>query len=245
TVNGPITSSRFVNAGGALGGNGTVGPTTILAGGTLSPGNSVGTLTVNGNLVFAVASLYMVEVQGNTADRTNVSGTATLAGTVGVANLGGILVQHSYTILSAAAGRSGTFDSLAALNLPAFLTASLAYTPTDVQLNLTSGIGQITGLTLNQSAVAAALDNSFNAGGGTLPGLLGLSLAQLPAALDALSGEGVSGTQETAFGAADMFTSIMMDQGAFWRNGESIDVNGGAFAREPLQYAPCQKSKKS
>src|SRR5262245_11574568 len=174
TVNGSITSSVFVNAGGTLGGNGVVGPTTILAGGTLSPGNSVGTLTVNGNLVFAAASLYMVEVQGSTADRTNASGIATLAGTVGAVNLGGIPV-HSYTILSAAAGRTGTFDSVTALNLPAFLTASLAYTPTDVQLNLTSGIGQITGLTLNQSAVAAALDTSFNTGGGLLPGLLGLS----------------------------------------------------------------------
>jgi autotransporter-associated beta strand protein len=243
SVNGSIASSPvFVNFGGTLGGNGTVGPTTILGGGALSPGNSVGTLTVNGNLVFAAASLYMVEVQGNTADRTNASGTATLAGTVGAVNLGGIPV-HSYTILSAAAGRTGTFDSLTALNLPAFLTASLAYTPTDVQLNLTSGIGQIAGLTLNQSAVAAALDNSFNNGGGTLPGLFGLSRAQLPAALDMLSGEGVSGTQETAFGAASMFTSIMMDQGAFWRNGETVDINGLTFAGEPLQYAPSKKSK--
>src|SRR5262245_3777249 len=117
SVNGSIASSPvFVNIGGTLGGNGTVGPTMILAGGTLSPGNSVGTLTVNGNLVFAAASLYMVEVQGSTADRTNVSGTATLAGTVGVVNLGGI-PAHSYTILSAAAGRIGTFDSVAAVNL--------------------------------------------------------------------------------------------------------------------------------
>jgi outer membrane autotransporter protein len=61
--------------------------------------------------------------------------------------------------------------------------------------------------------------------------------------MDALSGEGVSGTQETAFGAAGMFTSIMMDQGAFWRNGETVDVNGVAFAGEPLQYAPSKKSK--
>jgi outer membrane autotransporter protein len=243
SVNGSIASSPvFVNFGGTLGGTGTVGPTTILGGGALSPGNSVGTLTVNGNLVFAAASLYMVEVQGNTADRTNASGTATLAGTVGAVNLGGI-PAHSYTILSAAAGRTGTFDSVTALNLPAFLTASLAYTPTDVQLNLTSGIGQIAGLTLNQSAVAAALDNSFNNGGGTLPGLFGLSRAQLPAALDMLSGEGVSGTQETAFGAASMFTSIMMDQGAFWRNGETVDINGLTFAGEPLQYAPSKKSK--
>src|SRR5262249_25012721 len=136
SVNGSIASSPvFVNFGGTLGGNGTVGPTTVLAGGALSPGNSVGTLTVNGNLVFAAASLYMVEVQGSTADRTNVSGTASLAGIVGVSYLGGKLAP-SYTILSAAAGRTGAFDSLVAPNLPGFVTASLGYTPTDVLLNL-------------------------------------------------------------------------------------------------------------
>jgi hypothetical protein len=51
-------------------------------------------------------------VQGNTADRTNASEIATLAGTVGVVNLGGNLA-HSHTIMSTARGRSGTFDSIA------------------------------------------------------------------------------------------------------------------------------------
>lgn len=243
SVNGSIASSPvFVNFGGTLGGNGTVGPTMILPGGVLSPGNSVGTLTVNGNLVFAAASLYMVEVQGSTADRTNATGTATLAGTVGVSYPGGKLAR-SYTILSAGAGRTGTFDSLVTPNLPGFVTASLGYTPTDVQLNLASGIGQISGLTRNQSAVAAALDNAFNSGAGALAGLFGLAPSQIPAALDMLSGEGVSGTQETAFGAAGMFNSIMMDQGAFWRNRETVDVNGVTFAGERLQYAASKKSK--
>jgi autotransporter-associated beta strand protein len=244
SVNGSIASSPvFVNVGGTLGGNGTVGPTMILAGGMLSPGNSVGTLTVSGNLVFAAASLYMVEVQGNSADRTNVTGTATLAGTVALSYLGGNLAR-SYTILSAAGGRTGTFASLVP-NLPAFLTASLSYTPTDVQLNLASGIGQIAGLTRNQSAVAAALDNAFNSGDGSLLGLYGLARSQFPAALDMLSGEGVSGTQETAFGAGSMFTSIMMDQGAFWRNRETVDVNGVTFAGAPLSYPAAKKSKTS
>jgi autotransporter-associated beta strand protein len=244
SVNGSIASSPvFVNVGGTLGGNGTVGPTMFLAGGTLSPGNSVGTLTVNGNLVFAAASLYMVEVQGNSADRTNVTGTATLAGTVAPSYLGGNLAR-SYTILSAAGGRTGTFASLVP-NLPAFVTASLSYTPTDVQLNLASGIGQIAGLTRNQSAVAAALDNAFNSGAGSLLGLYGLARSQFPAALDMLSGEGVSGTQETAFGAGSMFTSIMMDQGAFWRNRETVDVNGVTFAGAPLSYPAAKKSKTS
>jgi autotransporter-associated beta strand protein len=242
SVNGSIASSPvFVNVGGTLGGNGTAGPTTILAGGTLSPGNSVGTLTVNGNLAFAAASLYMVEVEGNTADRTNASGTATLAGTVGVSHLGGKLARN-YTILSAAAGRTGTFDSLVPMNLPAFITASLAYTPTDVELNLESGIRRIAGLTRNHAGVAAALDRAFDRGG-SLFHLHGLAPSQIPAALDMLSGEGVSGTQETAFGAASMFNSIMMDQGAFWRNRETVDINGVTFAGEPLPYAPAKKSK--
>ncbi len=241
TVNGSITSSVLVGAGGALGGSGTVGPTTILAGATLAPGNSVGTLTVNGNLVLSAASLYMVEVQGNTADRTNAGGTATVAGTVGVSYLGGRLAR-SYTIISAAAGRTGTFDALVT-NLPAFVTASLAYTPTDVELHLKSDIRRrITGLTQNQAAVAAALDGAFDRGG-ALFHLFGLAASQIPAALDMLSGEGVSGTQETAFGAAGMFNSIMMDQGAFWRNRETVDVSGVTLGGEPLSYAPAKKSK--
>ena len=214
----------------------------ILAGGVLSPGNSVGALTVSGNLIMSAASLYLVEVQGNSADRVNVTGAATLAGTVGLSYLGGNLAQR-YTIVSAAAGRTGTFDALAAFNLPAFVTASLAYTTTEAQLNFTSSIGAIAGLTRNQSAVAGALDYSFNSGAGSLPALFGLAASQLPAALDMLSGEGVSGTQETALGAGNMFTSIMMDQGAFWRGGESIDVSGVAFGAEPLQYARVEEVK--
>src|SRR5258708_16986404 len=53
---------------------------TTINGGTLSPGNSIGTLTVQGSLVFTAASSYMVEVSPANADRTNVTGTATLGG---------------------------------------------------------------------------------------------------------------------------------------------------------------------
>ena len=68
-----------VNAGGTLGGNGIVGNTTI-NGGVLAPGNSIGLLTVQGNLVFTAAASYMIEVSPANADRTNVTGTATLGG---------------------------------------------------------------------------------------------------------------------------------------------------------------------
>src|SRR5674476_1203230 len=49
--------------GGTLSGHGTViGDVSIGAGGTLAPGGSIGTLTIQGNLVFAAAASYMVEI---------------------------------------------------------------------------------------------------------------------------------------------------------------------------------------
>ena len=56
------TSGVTVNAGGTLGGNGTVSSTIINAGGTLSPGNSIGTINISGNLSFVGAGNYIVEV---------------------------------------------------------------------------------------------------------------------------------------------------------------------------------------
>ena len=80
SVNGSLANSIVtVNAGGTLGGNGTVGNTTV-NGGTLAPGNSIGTLNVQGNLVFTAAASYMVEVSPANVDRTNITGTATLGG---------------------------------------------------------------------------------------------------------------------------------------------------------------------
>jgi autotransporter-associated beta strand protein len=235
-VQGSITSPVTVNAGGALGGSGSVGSTTILAGGTLAPGDPQ-TLTVNGNLVFNPGANYVITVLGNTSDRTNVTGTATLAGNVTAINLGGVLANN-YVILSAAGGRTGTFNTLTLAGFPG-LAASLVYTPTEVDLRFSSAIANVAGLTPNQRAVAGALDFSFNNGGGTLLGLLGLAASQLPAALDNLSGEGTSGTQETTFGASNMFLSMMMDQGQFWRSGDPFDPIGTTLGPHP--HAPVYK----
>jgi autotransporter-associated beta strand protein len=85
-VDGSIASSSrtTVSGGGTLGGSGTVGATSILSGGTFAPGPSgtPGTMTVAGNLAFQSGALYVVQVNPTTASTTNVSGTASLAGTV-------------------------------------------------------------------------------------------------------------------------------------------------------------------
>ena len=53
----------------------------------------------------------------------------------------GSYVSRTYTILSAAGGRAGTFGSLSTVNLPAGFAASLSYTATDAILNLVANVG--------------------------------------------------------------------------------------------------------
>jgi autotransporter-associated beta strand protein len=141
-VDGSIASSSLttVSSGATLGGSGTVGATTILSGGTLAPGPSAtpGAMTVAGNLAFQSGAFYIVRVNSTTASTTNVSGTASLAGTVAAIFAPGGYLARSYTILSAAGGRSGTFDALATFGLPANFQARLSYPGNTAVLNLTA-----------------------------------------------------------------------------------------------------------
>ena len=124
-----------------LGGSGTVGTTTsVLGGGTFAPGPSgtPGTMTVTGNLAFQSGALYVVQVSPTTASTTDVRGTATLAGTVQAKFLPGSFVERSYTVLTAAGGRSGTFDALTALWPTSQFPASLSYPGNTAVLNLTA-----------------------------------------------------------------------------------------------------------
>ncbi len=113
------------------------------------------------------ASTYQVEVSPAAADRTNVTGTATVSGTVQALFQPGTYLGKNYTILSAAGGRSGTFGNLTTGNLPAGFEASLSYNSTDVLLDLVATLGAIpgSGLNVNQQNVANALNNFFNMGG--------------------------------------------------------------------------------
>ena len=55
-----------MQSGGRLGGNGTMGATTIQSGGNIAPGNSIGTLHVNGAFMQNAGSVYQVEVDPTT-----------------------------------------------------------------------------------------------------------------------------------------------------------------------------------
>ena len=226
-VNGSIANSAVtVNAGALLAGTGTVGATTITSGGMFAPGNSPGTMTVQGNLAFQSGALYLVQVNPSTASLANVtaSGTAALAGSVGAIFAPGSYATRSYTIVSAAGGRSGTFDSLSTANLPVGFSASLSYTATDAILNLTATLGALnaSSLSINQANVANSLNNFFNNGGALPPAFVnvfGLTGANLGNALSQLSGEPATGGQQAAFQMENQFLGLMLDPFVDGRSG--------------------------
>jgi autotransporter-associated beta strand protein len=242
-VQGSIATSSglTVNSGALLGGHGTLPSTVINAGGTLSPGNSIGTITVAGNLTFAPGSNYVVEVSPTTADRTNVTGTAALAGTVQATFLPGTQYLPHYTILSSAGLGGTTFDGITAGGVPANFAASLSYTPTDVVLDYTAVLGASSGGTINERAVAAAINGFFNGGGTLPPGFLsiyGLTGNALNAALTQLSGEVGATTAQTGTQSMNAFLSQMLNPyaGAPEGNPGSVGYARG-FAAEDRRLA--------
>ncbi|MCG6203708.1 autotransporter-associated beta strand repeat-containing protein [Rhodopseudomonas sp. HC1] len=240
SVNGSIASSSLttVNAGAALGGNGTVG-TTLINGGALAPGNSIGTLSVTGNLTFTAASSYMVEVSPTSADRVNVSGTATLGGaTVNASFANGGYVDRQYTIVNATGGVVGTFGTLVNTNLPSGFKSSLGYDSNNAYLNLVLDYTPTpptppgpptppiinSGLNANQTQVANALSSYF-AREGSIPIVFG---ALTPAGLSIASGETPTGAQQATFNAMNMFMGVLTEP---FSNGRGlVDPSPGAMS---------------
>ncbi|WP_147157414.1 phosphatase PAP2 family protein, partial [Reyranella soli] len=110
---------------GTMGGSGTVAGNVINSG-VMAPGNSIGTMTVTGNL--SSSGVYSAEVNGaGQSDLITVGGTAALqGGSVSVyAQPGSTFAPRTtYRILNATGGLSGTFASVN--ELYPFLLSSLS-----------------------------------------------------------------------------------------------------------------------
>jgi len=216
-VNGSIANSAVtVDAGAALTGTGTVGATTIRSGGIFAPGSvgMPGPMTVFGNLVFQSGALYLAQITSSSASIANVTGAASLAGTVAVLFFSESFTR-SYSVLSAAGGFNGSaFSALATTNLPAGFAPALSYTTTDVVVNLTAVLGQGAGLSQNQQNAAGALNNFFN-NGGTLPGgfvsIFRLTGSNLGNMLSQVSGEAATGARQVGFQSESQFLNLMLD----------------------------------
>ncbi|YBV95101.1 autotransporter domain-containing protein (plasmid) [Phyllobacteriaceae bacterium JZ32] len=204
-----------------LGGNGTVGGVALKSGSRLSPGNSIGTLNVNGNLTLSPGSAYDLEIANNgTSDRTIVSGTAAVDG----ASLNVIALDptvsyaagQSYTFLTAG-NVAGQFGNL--LIDSAFINSQLLYTVNDVTLRLSSWGGRsftTAALTANQQAVATGLDAlDQSAGSSSLPlynAVLFMNAENARNAFDQLSGEEHASVQSALLGNSRIVSDTVLDR---------------------------------
>lgn len=245
TTTGGITTITGVNTftgpttvnGGTLTGIGSVGDTTINAGGTFAPGSGVaGTaMTVNGSLAFQSGANYAIAVNPATSSYATVTGTATLGGaTVNASFAPGSYISKQYTILTAGSV-SGTFGAVVNAGLPANFTSSLSYDPTHAYLNLTlnfvpptpPGFGN--GLNANQQQVANTLVNYFNTTGG-IPAVFGALTAN---GLTQVSGETATRSQQVTADAMNQFMGVMTDPFTAGRATASPGAMGYAAEKRP------------
>ncbi|MCC8396938.1 autotransporter domain-containing protein [Paraburkholderia sp. MMS20-SJTR3] len=164
SVNGYLGNSAVtVQNHATLGGNGTLGQTSIEGGGTISPGNSIGTLHVNGDFSQAAGSTYHTQIDpsNNTADQIVVNGAATIdpGAVLNVEKIapGVYPLNAQYTVLSATDGVTGSYSLSGDLN-GAFYGLTDAYDANHVYLKSVKMRDFVDAAnTRNEIATAAAL----------------------------------------------------------------------------------------
>lgn len=139
-----LQSSVTVDKRAKISGIGTLGDLVIKSGGTIAPGNSIGTLRT-GNVTFEAGSVYELEVDsGGRSDRIDSSGVVTLNGgdikihlenhnNLLTADEAKTLVGKTFNIITAEKGIVGQFSSVT----PNYLFLKTRTTGPSTQLQLT------------------------------------------------------------------------------------------------------------
>ena|GEM_PF-2833743 len=160
-VNGSFVSSGGfrVEDGAFLGGAGTlIG--NLLNSGTVGPGNSIDTLTIDGTYTQGANGALEIEyANASTQDHLMITGAAVLDGTLKLIQTGsGVSYGDSARILTALGGISGRFSNIA--HVPAGFRARQWRSGNGTVLNLLFAPASYTQVAqgTNQTAVAAALD---------------------------------------------------------------------------------------
>jgi outer membrane autotransporter protein len=125
----------------------------ISAAGTMAPGNSIGTLTINGNYIQNPGALLEIEFDDTSSDTLEISGAAILDGTLRLVPLGYSGGVTSQFINAAAV--SGTFQDIVS---PAVFACSLTPVADGLTLNMDRNTYASLSSNAGQRSVAATLD---------------------------------------------------------------------------------------
>ena len=247
-LNGSLPGAVSVASGATFGGTGSVGSLTVTPGATLRLGNgsTPGTLTVAGNLKLTAGSTTVFHISPTAADTIIVSGAASLGGTLQIIGAGPEFIGQRYTVLNAAGGITGTFQTLSlglgilgqidysGQNVYLTLKAQTITLPKDVQArNLVN-----TAAGLNAAIVK---DNAYEA----LASISGQTGSALTASLSQLSGESNLGALANSFEMGRQFLDLLLSHfqepdGYFNSGGTNATLSQGAqgLIQTYLGYTP-------
>lgn len=189
SVNGAL-GGRVTVMGGTLKGIGTLGgDVDVASAGAISPGNSIGTLSIVGN--YRQSGDYQVEMDGQgNSSFLNIGGTSTfLADSTLILLENAVDLSSTYHILHADGGLLGTFSQVVVQQ--GFYKPKVLYQSKDIFLTFKPDLSIVT-RTYNQHQVALQLESVQNPTGAlntAINTLVFLSEADLLHALDQMSGQ--------------------------------------------------------
>jgi uncharacterized protein with beta-barrel porin domain len=194
------------------------------------------THTITGSFAQTAAGTLVLRLSSDgNHDALQIAGTARLAGTLALVPQPGLYAaQTVYRDLVYAT--DALFGGFAHVSTDSpFLQASLTAANNRFSAVLTrTPFDAVAGLTANQQAIGRGLERGYGAslgsdvGTGFYSTLLTSRIAPgaVGTAYDAIGGEGVTGSQQTAFAAASRFVEAIREQGAFWLSTEAQGVSG-------------------
>jgi len=128
-----VTENITVTGSGSLNSN-------LINGGTVSPGESPGSITVNGNYIQVVTGTLAIDLGGVIPaiehDQLIITGTATLSGTLDVFLESYVPEGSESFIITTYASHTGVFSTVNLPTLPGGLDWNLEYGPTEISLDV-------------------------------------------------------------------------------------------------------------
>jgi outer membrane autotransporter protein len=220
---GGIAGSVTVDAGGVYAGGGSVG--NLRVNGTLQTNTGLGTATITHDLTMGSGSMiaYGVNADGSSAPII-VGGTANLNGATLAVNPGSGTYpwQSQYTVLQAA-NVNGTFGKVTSEY--AFLTPTLAYTPTQVDLTYTrNDVAFNEFATTGNGGRAANSLASLGKDNALYNALLNTTNATAGAAIEQLSGASNANLTSATLGASSQVGASMLSAMQQMGGGSSLLV---------------------
>lgn len=232
TGTGPV----LVKAAGTLGGSGTI-TGDVTNRGTITPGNSIGTLTISGQYVHQTGAVYEAEVNAaGASDRirvTKLSGTEGTAeiqgGTVRVLPAAGNYLNGTrYAILTAEGGVTGAFDEV--VQPSAILHFNLDMQGNEIDLVLQRNTYASQARTPYQAAVGSGLDQATTLGAGDLRNTMNqlemMSQADLQIAMTELGPILYDDMTAAALSGARVFSNTLRDRFGTIHCETGIDCRG-------------------